>query len=70
MNNLKIFVTRTLIASRLKEWDNPSAYLISLVERDVMDEVDEWTEGDMKEWLSYNCGLDLDDGDVLPELED
>jgi hypothetical protein len=68
-NRIRTFIIQTLIDSKIGELNNPNAYLISLIERDIIEEVRVWSVGDMKEWLAYHCNIDLDDGDELPSIE-
>jgi hypothetical protein len=42
--------------------NNPNAYAISLIERDIIEEVRGWN-------LEYHCNICLDEGDELPTIE-
>ena len=69
-NEIKSFIIRTLIDHQLNELNNPNAYTISLIETDIIETVSEWSVPAMKEWLSYHCNIDLDNGDELPTIEE
>ena len=68
MVKVRSFVVESLIEGKWRELGGrpDSAYMISLVENDIIDEVMYWSDGDLKEWLEYHCNICLDEGDELP----
>jgi hypothetical protein len=74
MMKVRSFVVKSMIEGKWRELGGKTkaynAYMISLVENDIIDEVSSWKDGDLKEWLEYHCNICLDEGDELPEDEE
>jgi hypothetical protein len=66
---IRTFIIQSLIDSKIRELNNPNAYAISLIERDIIEEVRGWNLSGMNEWLEYHCNICLDEGDELPTIE-